>query len=360
MRTLQLLFWFSLSLAPPALAGPVAADSSAAVILAYSRIGEDAYPANNLPLEQFEEHIAELSGGLCTVLPLAHIVTAFRQKESLPPYMVAITFEGGYKSILERAVPLLLENNLPFTIFYAASQADDPGDQYLNWEELKKLKSNPLVTLGILPPSYARLADESRETALAELNKARLRHRENFAENAQFFSYPFGEYDLALRNLIEEQKFEAGLGLQSGVAHAGSDLYALPRFTMTEPYGNLERFRLVTNALPLPVSNIEPADPMLATDTPLIGFTLEGSLQDQIDSLSCFMSGQKDISMEKINNRVELRQFGPLSEERTRINCTLPVQEKTPGDEPRWRWFGMMLVNKGTETGPNPEPAALP
>lgn len=333
--------------------------SASAVILAYHRIGEDEYPDASLRAEQFEEHIRELSSGSYNILPLTEIVAALRNNTALPDNAVAITFEGGYKSILDRAVPLLLEKNIPFTVFYSAGLADNDSTQYMDWSDLKRLSSNKNVTLGLLPASYSRLAGASRETVLSDLNQARIRHREAFGTNATLFSYAFGEYDLAYRTIVEEQEFAAAFGLQSGVAYNGSDLYALPRFTMTEAYGDIERFRMIASALPLPVSNIEPADPYLKNTPPHIGFTVDEALSGNLDSLSCFVSGQNKVAVETVGGRrIELRPAEELGEERIRVNCTLPTT-LAGEDTPRWRWFGMMLVNR-VETPANPEPAALP
>lgn len=369
MRNAFLLFLTGLGALAVA-APPVQAqipEETGAVILTYHRIGEDAYPASNLRTSQFEEHIRELTEGPYTILPLPEIVAAMKEGKTLPPGTIAITFEAAYQSILEHAVPLLLEKKIPFTVFYAAGLADNgSSDQYMGWDDLKRLHAHENVTLGLLPASYERLAGAGREAVLADLNKARLRHREVFGKNATLFSYPFGEYDLEYRNLIEEQKFDAAFGLQSGVAYSGSDMFALPRFSMTENYGDLERFMLVANALPLPVSNVEPADPFIENSSAQIGFSVDAELSDELDQLSCFVSGQEDVALEIISgSRVELRPAGGMEEERVRVNCTLPVASLD--ETPRWRWFGMMLVNRnGTEEAleaeiaASPEPAALP
>ncbi len=336
----------------------IGADSSAAVILAYHRIGEDQYPDTNIRTAQFEDHIHELTSGTYHVMALADIVQAIQNNKKLPPYSVAITFEGGYRSILDHALPLLLKKGLPFTIFYASDQADGDLSQYLSWKNLKNLKKNPLVNFGVLPASYTRLSEAPREEILRQINKARSAHQNHFGAQPQFFSYPFGEYNLQYREIVKSQGFIAGFGLQSGVAYAGHDLYTLPRFTMTESYGDTERFRLVTRALPLPVTDIEPEDPHLTGSTQGIGFSVEPDLMKDIANLSCFVSGQKDTVLDIVGgNRVELRTPEPFANDRIRVNCTMPGPDTEHDETPVWRWFGMLLVN--TNTHPQPD-APLP
>lgn len=341
-------------------AGTLETDSSSAVVLAYHRIGEDAYPDTNLRTEQFREHIKELTSGGYHIMGLPDIIAAIKNGDTLQTGTVAITFEGGYKSILRDAVPLLLEKNIPFTVFYAADQADGNLSEYLNWHDLESLHKHPGVTLGILPSAYVRLYESPRAEILHNLNSAQAAHQKHFGGKPRFFSYPFGEYSAAYKSIIAEREYDAAFGLHSGTVYPGADMQALPRFTMTEKYGDLERFRLVSRALAIPASDIEPADPLLDTDMPAIGFSVDHELADQLKGLACFVSGQKNISQEIVgDNRIEIRMAHPLDEERVRVNCTMPGPRDPDTDAPRWRWLGMLLLNKPSVTTGS-EQAALP
>ncbi|HBR68904.1 MAG TPA: polysaccharide deacetylase, partial [Rhodospirillaceae bacterium] len=207
------------------------------------------------------------------------------------------------------------------------------------------LKKNPLITLGIHPAAYTRLAGAPQEEILRQINRARSAHQEHFGAQPALFSYPFGEYSLAYRNIIEAQQFEAAFGQQSGAAYSGSDLYALPRFSITESYGDIERLQTIASSLPLPTFDINPENPYLTeNDIGAIGFSVPEGLKDSLSELSCFISQRKNITQEIIGTRVELRSPDPFTEERTRVNCTMPGPEGEDG-MPRWRWFGMLLIN---------------
>lgn len=335
-------------------------DSKSAVILSYSRIGEDYEPETSLRADQFAEHIREIATGGFHVSALPAIVEALQTGKTLPPHSLVITFDGGYRSILKTAVPLLLENKLPFTVFFSATQADDPSGIFLTWDDLKKLERNPLVTLGLHPASYERLEGQALQ---AQLNRAKLAYRTAFRKEPAFFAYPFGEYDAAYKTIIEHYGFTAALGLQSGPAYSGADLYALPRFPMTEKYGDLAHFKFIGNALPLPTRNTEPATPALSTVAPLIGFNTDRALQDSLNQLSCFVSGQDKPQIQILSDaRIELRLARPV-DQRTRINCTIPVRKD--GNETRVsaaRWLGFLLLPpKDAPNNPKRrEPRSLP
>ena len=77
---------------------------------------------------------------------------------------------------------------------------------------------------------------------------------------------------------------------------------------MNENYGDIDRFRLVVNTLPLPVSDITPVDPLIAGDNnpPAIGFTVAADVGD-LARLSCFVSPDKATIERLGDTRVEVR-----------------------------------------------------
>lgn len=342
MAGICFVLWSALA---PAAAAPLAQDATAAVILAYSRIGEDEYPETSIRREQFESHIRELVAGRYNVISLPAVVDALRRGESLPPHTVALTFDGGHRSVLDNAVPLLKKYGLPFTIFIATEHAAHPSSEYLGWSDLRDIRRDRLATIGLHPDLYTRLYDRPDEEIARRINNARTAFRDQMGTEPDLFAYPFGEYSQSYRDIVEKQGFAAAFGQHSGAAFAGSDLYTLPRFTMTESYGGLDRFSLTADALPLPVSDIEPRDPVLSGPRPSIGFTVDPALKDRIAALSCFVSGQGRPGIEILSgSRIELRLAKDFDQDRIRINCTLPAVPEDNADNPRWRWFGMLLV----------------
>lgn len=329
---------------PDAAASSISADRSSAVVFVYQRIGDEALPQSSISTEQFREHIRELQTDGYTVLPLKTIIKALKTGEGLPQRAVAITLDGGWKSTLQNAVPVLQQANMPFTLFYASDMADNSQPSHMTWKDLKALRKNKLADLGILPASYAHMAQQTPEKNAEIINRAVSRYRAEFGENPQFFSYPYGEYSGEVRKQVAEYNFDAAFSQQSGVAYAGGDFMTLPRFIMTDTFGDLDRFMLTASALPLPVSDVMPDSMIVSENPPPIGFTVTSELTD-LSRLSCFVSGMGKAELVKPGgNRVEIRLDRMLEERRTRINCTMPDETVIPGQPQSWRWFGMQLV----------------
>ncbi|MCG8512414.1 MAG: chitin deacetylase, partial [Rhodospirillales bacterium] len=93
--------------------------------------------------------------------------------------------------------------------------------------------------------------------------------------------------------------------------------------------------------LPLPVSEVTPADPLVGgQNPPAIGFTVDESV-DGLNRLTCFISPDK-ARMERLGERrFEVRVDTPFAKGRTRLNCTLPASDG------RWRWYGRQFYFPG-------------
>ncbi|MFA5591891.1 MAG: polysaccharide deacetylase family protein [Micavibrio sp.] len=324
-------------------------DGKAAPVFAYFAIGNDENPSMSLRSGQFEAQIEEILRGGYNVTPLERIVTALQYGKPIKPRSLAITFDGADQSVLAAAM-LLEKHKLPYTIFIPSAKIGSPS--FMTWEQLRALKAGGLAAFGLHPAYYGHLAGKKEESIRREINASLAAIREELDVRPTLFSYPYGEYDTAYKAIIQSMGFKAAFGQQSGPAHAGEDLYALPRYTQTERYGDLDRFTMTANSLPLPVSGLSPAAPAIDARSPVIGFTLIQSLAKEMKNLSCFSSVEEKPEMEIIGTRVEIRFKDAIERDRMRINCTLPYRADPEKGDIRYRWFGMILTSRASVEEP--------
>lgn len=340
-------------IAPHKALAAIEADRNSAVIFVYQRIGEDSVPSGGITVDQFRDHVSELKAGGYHVLPLPAIVDGMKPGAApLPAKTVGITFDGAYGPTVAAAQKILDEADMPFAVFFAADQADGGSADHMTWSQLKTLKKDKRVTLGLLPAAYAHMTESDADASSALINRAVSKYHDAFGEDAQFFAWPYGEYSAALKKQVAGYHFRAVFGQQSGVVYPGADMLALPRFTMANDYADLDRFRLTASALPLPVTDVVPDDMVLgAQGPPLIGFTVTPDIKN-LSRLSCFISDLGKAPLTRPGgNRVEIRLGEPLQDRRTRVNCTLP-------DGQGWRWFGMLLLTPGIADDDSTAPPA--
>lgn len=321
----------------PALASPPA--QTGAVVLMYHRFGEAGLPSTNIRLEQFEAHLAELTSGGYAVLPLPEIVAALREGRALPERAVAITIDDAFASVYAEAWPRLREAALPFTLFVATGPLDRGLPDYMSWDQLRAMVEGGGVTIGNHGVDHGHMVRRDSAASRAEIAAAAARFEEELGQAPTLFAYPFGEYGAGLRQVVAEAGFEAAFGQHSGAAAPSHDRLGLPRFPFNETYGDLDRFRLAVDSLPLPVADVTPADMLVAPagNPPLYGFTVLDGV-DGLGRLDCF-SGTTEASVERLGGqRFEVRFAAPLPAGRTRVNCTVP------GPDGRWRWLGALFT----------------
>jgi peptidoglycan/xylan/chitin deacetylase (PgdA/CDA1 family) len=318
-----------------ALAVPAADAADWAVVFMYHRFGESEWPSTNIRLDQFEAHLEEIRAGGFTVLPLPEVLERMRGATELPDRTIAITVDDAYASVYAEAWPRLKKAGLPFTLFVSTDSVDRGVPGYMSWDQIRELKAGG-VTIGSQTASHPHLPDIELEQVKIELDRAAQRIADETGERPALFAYPYGEYGSAIQRIVAGRGYVAAFGQQSGVAHAGSDRYGLPRFALNETYGGVDRFRLTANALPLPVRDRVPADLILQQNPPAFGFTVDPTIPD-VDRIDCYASGQGRTKVEALGSRVEVRLAEPFPAGRARINGTMP------GPDGRWRWYGVQF-----------------
>ena len=316
-------------------AAAVAADS--AVILQYHRFGEDSYPSTSVTIDQFEAHIEHLASGGYAVLPVPEILAALDAGRPLPDRAIGITVDDATRSTFVEAWPRLEEAGFPFTVFVSTDPVDQGHAGIMSWDELRQLVAAG-VTIGNHGAAHGRMWQNDGAANREDLEKARRRIQEELGMDAALFAYPYGEWNGALRALVTELGFAAAFGQHSGVVGAHSDTLNLPRFALNQNYGDIDRFKLIADTLPLGARAVTPTDQVLTENPPAVGFTIEPPLANR-NSLACFASGGVGASLgHQEGGRVEVTFDRAFPPGRARLNCTAPAGGG------RWHWFGLQFV----------------
>lgn len=327
------------------LADAAADEPASAVILMYHRFGEDRLPSTSIRLDQFERHVEILANGPYTVLPLEEVAVALAEGRSLPDRAVAITIDDASRSILSEALPRLSAAGLPFTVFVDTDSVGRVGGA-LTWDEVRALEAAG-ATIGAHGAAHAHMAFMDRGAIAEDLARMTTAFARELGRTPRLFAYPYGEFGAALADAIRDAGYLAAFGQHSGVAVAGADLFALPRFALNERYGEIDRFSAIVESLPLPVKDVLPEDMPIADgapNPPAVGFTVLDGV-GPLDRLACYASNGADTELTVLGGvRVELRLDRPFPPGRSRVNCTLPAGEG------RFRWLGLpFLVPGGAE-----------
>ena len=308
-----------------------------ASFIMYHRFGDSRYPSTNIKKEQFIEHINELLKPKYNVIGIEKAILAINNIELVKDRSVVITIDDAYSSVYEYAWPIFKKYNLPFTLFISTDVIDNKTPGYMNWEQIRTLRDNG-VTIGSQTKSHPHMFKLTTEKIIEELSISNKRFIDEIGSKPKFFAYPYGEYNLEVIEQVKLHGFVAAFGQHSGVAHKSLGMYELPRFAMNEKYGDMERFLLAANALPMPISDVSPKNPVILINPPSYGFTLSDIIEPK-NVIRCFANNGLKANTKRLGkNRIEIRLSGPFSKGRGRINCTMA------GNDNRWRWLGRQFI----------------
>jgi hypothetical protein len=203
----------------------------------------------------------------------------------------------------------------------------------MNWEQIRALKAAG-VTIGAHTDSHLHMTRADEAEIRGELERSAARFKAELGEVPALFAYPYGEAGSAVRDLVIKQGFSAAFGQHSGVGYRSGDRFFLPRFPFNESFGDMSSFRQRVDALALPAIEITPVDPLVTTNPPAFGFTVNASIAG-LDRLACYHPAFDAVTVERLGqSRFEIRFPGPFRPGRSRLNCTVP------GPDNRYRWFG--------------------
>ena len=320
-----------------------APDDLSASVLLYHRFGEDTLPTTNIRLEQFEAHIERLETGGYHFMGLEEAATRIKNKQPLPNRTVIITVDDAYKSVITEGWPRLKAAGIPMTLFVSTDPVDQSHSNYLTWDDIRTLKREG-VEIGHHTASHLHMPHAGVAAAIADVRRASARFKAELGEIPTLFAYPYGEYTEELRAAIEDEGFIAGFAQFSGPMGQADNVYSLPRFPVNERFGDIGRFKLISQAKALPVADVIPTSPSITEghNPPLFGFTVDRSVRG-ISALACYPShlGKAAELVQPAPNRVEVRFGKAFPKGRNRINCTMPAGGG------RWYWLGRFFYVPG-------------
>ncbi len=300
----------------------------------YHKFGVSKYPSTSVTIDQFDNHLKELSKTKYSVEPVEFIIDTIINDGDLPENTIGISIDDADKSFYEVGWPKFKEMGFPVTLFVNTSTIHENNKNYLNWDQIRELV-NEGVSIGAHSHSHYHMSDLSIDEVKDEIEISNNIFLRELGSIPSLFAYPYGETNEEIINLLKDYKFKVAFGQHSGVINETSNLYYLPRFSLNERYAEIDRVKFAANAKGLGVYDFIPTDPTLSENPPYIGFSLLD--EKLIPSIDCFVfdsKGQVEKELFKFNERIEIRLKRKLTKGRSRVNCT------AKGIDNKWRWFG--------------------
>jgi peptidoglycan/xylan/chitin deacetylase (PgdA/CDA1 family) len=311
----------------------------------YHRIGDNRYPSTNTKIDEFESHLIYLKENNFKVTILGEALKILDDGPSNYEKIIVLTVDDAFLSFYENGFPLLKKYGITATLFVNTETVG--GNSYANWGQIKEMMEYG-IEIGNHSHSHNYFLDEPRSTRYKMFKEDVQLSQEIFSEQIDvkpaLFAYPYGEFDMQIKEIVKEMGFNAGAAQNSGVIHSGSDKYLLPRFPMSSAYASMDRFKEKAKMLPLIISEVQPIDNILRENnfTPKLEIAFNRS-ELVMSQMQCFIQGSncKTELKELSDGKVHLNIFPdkPLNARRTLFTITIPDKNG------RWHWYSYLWIN---------------
>ncbi len=206
-------------------------------ILAYHAVAPlpaEARVPGTVPLAVFEEQVRGLVQGGYTGIDLDHAADLLDGRGERVSRPVVITFDDGYRSVLEHAWPVLRDAGLPATLFVVTGHVgrttcydEHKGgvpQEHADWAELERAAVQGLE-LGSHGETHRPLGELAPDEAAQELARSRELLATRFGR-CDHFAYPFGDLPADADEQLARADYRTGCTTRPGFNRRGS---ALPR-----------------------------------------------------------------------------------------------------------------------------------
>ena len=300
----------------------------------YHKFGVAKYPSTSVTIKQIDEHITEFSNKKYSLQSIEYIIDTIINDGIIPKNTIGVSVDDADKSFYLIGWPKFKKNGIPVTLFVNTSTIHKNNKNYLSWDQIRELRDEG-VSIGAHSHNHYHMSELSIEEVKNEIEISNNIFLRELGSVPSLFAFPYGEANEEIINLLKEYKFKVAFGQHSGVINETSNLYYLPRFSLNEKYGDIDRVKFAANAKGLGVYDFIPTDPTIRNNPPYIGFSLLD--EKLVTSIDCFIfdsKGQVEKELFKFNERIEIRLKRKLTQGRSRLNCT------AKGNDGLWRWFG--------------------
>ena len=305
----------------------------------YHRFDENKYPSTNIKIDDFKKQLELIKKQKINFVNPKNFQQDLLERKN--KRKILLTIDDGFSSFYENAWPILKKEKIPFILFISTREVG--AFNYMSWAQIKELHKEEFVEIGNHSHSHEYLVDENMSVIEDDIENSIKIFKKELGYNSPFFSYPFGEYSLVFKKIIQSLGFKYAFGQHSGVIDETKDFHEFPRFPINEKYGDLKRFETLIKTLPFKYKKIIPDEKylLIPKNPPNVKIEFLKNIKN-IDQINCYSNEGGTWRKSKINfinkSNLEIKIQEKFEGERGRINCSLREKDNF------WRWLGIQFV----------------
>ncbi|MBP5199043.1 MAG: polysaccharide deacetylase family protein [Schwartzia sp.] len=211
------------------------------LILEYHKVNNRTKDDYTVSTTAFAEQMDVLKADGYTTISVLDFLRAKKGKQKLPEKPVVVSFDDGYSDNYTEALPILEERGMKATVFMVTNDVGLPG--YLSWDQLHEMEKRG-VELGSHTANHLPLTNMTVEEARDEVQKSKLMMEWKGLKTIFVLSYPNGQYDKYLPDILKEEEYLAAVTGEAGLNTFQTNPYLLHRVNIPQPYFGAAEFRL--------------------------------------------------------------------------------------------------------------------
>jgi peptidoglycan/xylan/chitin deacetylase (PgdA/CDA1 family) len=225
------------SVEQPGFARTADAHGDAALIITYHDIAVGRSPLQVSP-ELLGAHLDCLAEYSATPMTISDFARSLRESR-LPPRPVCLTFDDGFASFVDAAVPLLLERGFPATVFAVAGYLGKTNDwpSQPAWVERRPLADAAQLAelaragfeVGAHGLAHEPLCRATPEVLQREVVDGRTALEDAVGVSIASFAYPYGSLPQREARALVMRTYAAACTTSPDLVRPGSNPAALPR-----------------------------------------------------------------------------------------------------------------------------------
>ena len=213
-------------------------------IFVYHRFGDDIHKSTNTTLQELEKEFEYFKTNNYKVVTVSQIAQKIKNGEDIPENWVAFSIDDAYKSFYTNALNIFKKYNYPFTLFVYVESTQKKYPDFMTWEEIKETSKYGEIALHSY--GHKHLTKLSNEEIFDDTKKAYDMFVEKLGFKPLGYTYPFGEYDERVKDVIKKFDFEYIANQNNGSVNSKSDIFDINRVALVGDVNLKEKLKYKT------------------------------------------------------------------------------------------------------------------
>ena len=168
-------------------------------------------------------------------ITLRSLIMHLQIGQPLPPKPVILTFDDGFKDNYTNAYPLIRKYGFVGTFFVITRFADEERPDHMSWAEIELLHASGME-IGSHSYTHPSLRGKSSDYVVWQALGSKEAIEARTHEPVRFFSYPSGQYDQLVIDVLRSAGYWGAVTVESGSLQSSERPFELKRIRVRGTY----------------------------------------------------------------------------------------------------------------------------